>query len=190
MSASLDSAIAGLESPDPSLRQEAARRIYAQGRALADRAVQAWWRHHELATLLHADRPTVNVGLAVSPAQFDAIRKANDSPRLAVVPPDQDAMEFALHFADDVNIDVLTSKDPGGSGAIARYFTRFGEGIQQVEFGCVNVDRATEILQNDFGIAAVYPATRPGADGTRINFFLVATPDAGKILIELYEPPR
>jgi len=35
---------------------------------------------------------------------------------------------------------------------------------------------------------AKYPA---GADGTRVNFFLVAAPDAAKVLIELYEPaPR
>ena len=32
------------------------------------------------------------------------------------------------------------------------------------------------------------PATRAGADGTRVNFFLVAAPDANKTLIELYEP--
>ena len=33
--------------------------------------------------------------------------------------------------------------------------------------------------------------TSPGADGTRISFFLLATPGASKVLIELYEPtPR
>jgi hypothetical protein len=30
---------------------------------------------------------------------------------------------------------------------------------------------------------------RPGADGTRVNFFLVPSPDGGKVLIELYEGP-
>jgi hypothetical protein len=40
-------------------------------------------------------------------------------------------------------------------------------------------------------VPAIYPETRPGADGTRVNFFLVAAPDAAKVLIELYEPaPR
>ena len=59
--------------------------------------------------------------------------------------------------------------------------------MQQVEFLCANVDRATEILKEKFKMAPVYPATRPGADGTRVNFFLVASPDGGKVLIELYQ---
>jgi len=63
--------------------------------------------------------------------------------------------------------------------------------FQQVEYRCANVDRATEILRDKFGIAPVFPATRTGADGTRINFFLVSAPGASKVLIELYEPaPR
>ena len=59
--------------------------------------------------------------------------------------------------------------------------------MQQVEFLCANVDRATEILKEKFNVVPVYPATRPGADGTRVNFFLVASPDGGKVLIELYQ---
>ena len=59
--------------------------------------------------------------------------------------------------------------------------------MQQVEFLCTNVDRATEILKERFAVAPVYPATQPGADGTRVNFFFVASPDGGKVLIELYE---
>jgi len=33
----------------------------------------------------------------------------------------------------------------------------------------------------------VYAAKRPGADGTAVNFFLVAGRDGKKVLIELYE---
>jgi hypothetical protein len=66
---------------------------------------------------------------------------------------------------------------------------KFGEGVQQVEFRCTNVDRATLILKDKFDTVPVYPATRPGADGTRVNFFLVKSPD-GKVLIELYELPN
>ena len=84
---------------------------------------------------------------------------------------------------------MLTTREPGGSGAIARYLAKFGEGVQQVEFRCENVDRATEILKEQFDVKPVYPATRPGADGTRVNFFLVPTPAGGKVLIELYEVP-
>lgn len=50
-----------------------------------------------------------------------------------------------------------------------------------------NVDRATEILRARFGLEAIYPATRPGAGATRVNFFLVPTPPSQKILIELVE---
>jgi hypothetical protein len=82
---------------------------------------------------------------------------------------------------------VLTTKDPSGSGAIAKYLTKFGEGVQQVEYRCKNVDRATAILEEEFGVPPIYPATRPGADGTRVNFFLVTSPEDRKILIELYE---
>jgi hypothetical protein len=58
-----------------------------------------------------------------------------------------------------------------------------------VEYRCLNVDRAAQILKDKFGVAPVYAATRAGADGTRVNFFLVASPDGGKVLIELYELP-
>jgi len=88
-------------------------------------------------------------------------------------------------------MDILTTRDAAGSGAIAKYLQKFGEGIQQIEYRCANVDRATQLLRDNFGIAPVFPATRTGADGTRINFFLVSAPSANKVLIELYEPaPR
>jgi hypothetical protein len=106
---------------------------------------------------------------------------------LAEVPPDQDAEEFELHFPNGIGLDVLTTKNPGGSGAIAKYLAKFGEGVQQVEYRCENVDRAAAILKQEFGVTPVYPTTRPGADGTRVNFFLVTTPDEQKVLIELYE---
>lgn len=118
---------------------------------------------------------------------FNRIRIANGTPSLAEVPPDQDAEEFELHFAHEISLDLLTTREPGGDGVIARYLSKFGEGVQQVEFQCTNVDRATEILKEKFKVAPVYPATRPGADGTRVNFFLVTSPDGGRVLIELYQ---
>ncbi len=84
-------------------------------------------------------------------------------------------------------MDVLTSCLPEGDGAIAKYLKKTGEGVQQVEYRCANVERATEILREKFGVKAVYAAARAGADGTRVNFFLVDAPGAGKVLIELYE---
>jgi hypothetical protein len=189
MSSPLSAAIAGLSSPDHSTRITAAGEIFRTGRAPADHAVASWWGDVELSTLL-GPGPVVTVGLAVERGTFAEIRAANDAPPLAHVPPDQDAEEFELHFPDGVSLDVLTTREPGGPGAIARYLARFGEGIQQVEFRCANVDRATAILKEKFGVTPIYPQTRPGADGTRVNFFLVPTPAAGKALIELYEQPQ
>jgi hypothetical protein len=187
MSSPLASAIANLSSAEPSVRLSGAEGIYHLGRATADCAISAWWAESELSLLLLGPKPTVTVGLAVPRETFGRIRIANGTPRLAEVPPDQDAEEFELHFAGGISLDILTTREPGGSGAIAKYLAKFGEGIQQVEFRCSNVDRATQILKDKFGVVPVYPATRHGADGTRVNFFLVASPDGGKVLIELYE---
>ena len=187
MSSPLAAAIANLSSADPSVRLAAAGEIYRLGRATAGSAISNWWAESELSALLLAPNPAVTVGLALQRETFGRIRIANGTPRLADVPPDQDAEEFELHFTEGISLDVLTTREPGGSGAIAKYLAKFGEGIQQVEYRCSNVDHATQILKEKFGIAPVYPATRAGADGTRVNFFLVASPDGGKVLIELYE---
>jgi hypothetical protein len=190
MPSPLSSAITGLSSADSSVRQAAAAEIYRAGRAPADAATQAWFANSELSALLLGASPVVTVGLAVARETFGPIRIANDTPRLADVPADQDAEEFELHFPGDIFLDILTTREPGGSGAIARFLNKLGEGVQQVEFRCANVDRATQILKDKFDVAAIYPATRPGADGTRVNFFLVKSPDNGKVLVELYELPN
>jgi hypothetical protein len=186
MSSPLASAIADLSSSDPVMRSAAATEIYRRGRAPADRAVYAWWSDLEFAKLCGAS-PAVTVGLAVRRATFARIREANGLPALALVPPDQDAEEFELHFPNDISLDVLTTDEPDGQGAIARYLAKFGEGVQQVEFHCRDVDRATQILKENFGVQPIYPQTRAGAGDTRVNFFLVSSPNSGKVLIELYE---
>jgi hypothetical protein len=187
MSSPLAQAIADLSSADESKRLAAAGEIYRLGRATAGSAISDWWAESELSRLLLGPNPAVTVGLAVERDTFGRIRIAHGTPRLADVPPDQDAEEFELHLRDGVSLDILTTREPGGSGAIARYLGKFGEGIQQVEYRCANVDRARQILKEKLGVPPVYPATRAGADGTRVNFFLVASPDGGKVLVELYE---
>lgn len=187
MSELLEHAIEGMASSDPEVRVVSATEIYRVGRALADHAVYPWWADKKLADLLESHHPKVTVGLAVTPERFEQLHEANGLPRLAEVPPDQDAREFELHFPGGLTMDVLTTKDPAGTGAVAKYLQKFGEGIQQVEFLCKDVDRATQLLKENFGMNAVYPTTRGGADGTRVNFFLVAAPDERKVLIELYE---
>ena len=178
-----------LGSNDAEERVRAAAEIYRCGRVRAESAVRNWWTSPELVRLCGAP-PTVTVGLVVQPTTFARIREANGWPQLAVVPPEQDAAEFELHFSGGVLLDVLTTREESGTGAIARFLAKHGEGVQQVEFHCADVDRAAAILQDQFGAAAVYPAKRAGANGTKVNFFLLAAPGDSKILIELYEPER
>jgi hypothetical protein len=184
-------AIEGMSSPESETRAVSATEIYKTGRALADHAAYPWWGDEELAALLNGNDPKMTIGLAVTPERFEQIHEASGLPRLSEVPPDQDALEFELHFPGGLSMDILTSKDPAGSGAIAKFLQKFGEGIQQIEYLCKDVDRATQILKGKFDVPPIYDTTRLGADGTRVNFFLVSAPDSAKVLIELYEPaPR
>lgn len=194
-SAELAALIRGLSSSDPANRERCARQLFGRGRELARAATTDWLTDPEFAATMILDAsqfPVATIGIAVTPETFGRIHTANGSPRLADVPPDQDAKEFELHFAQGVQLDILTTREPAGTGAIARYLQKFGEGIQQVELLARNVDVATEILRSRFGVQPIYPATRAGADGTRVNFFLVSFrekgPEKGTILIELVEP--
>ena len=179
--------ITALSSPEDGGRAAAAKRVYDLGQSLAHSVIQRWRENEEFARLLGKD-PEITVGLAVRPETFAQIREANGWPQLAEVPPEQDASEFTLRFEGGTTLDVLTSRDPEGSGAIANFLSKFGEGIQQVEFRCSFVNRAAAILRDQFAVASVYPEARPGADGTRVNFFLASSADGKKVLIELYEP--
>src|SRR5271154_5689534 len=179
--------ISGLSSPDATIRAVSAAAIYDHGLALAKPVLSSWLSNREISRLLSGQLFTV--GVAVFPVTFARIEQANSNPRLASVPDDMDAKEFELHFAPEISLDILTTRDPEGEGAIARYLKRFGEGIQQVEFRCQDVDRAAAILRESFGVTPIYPEARPGADGTRVNFFLAPTAAGGKVLIEFYEIP-
>jgi hypothetical protein len=133
------------------------------------------------------EQPRFVAGIAVQPHTFERIRLANGLPRLADVPASQDAIEFELHFGEEGDLDILTTRDSLGSGAIARYLAKFGEGIQQVEVNVSDVDRATDLLSTKFGLRPIYPAAQAGADQTRVNFFLLPAAEGKKCLIELVE---
>jgi hypothetical protein len=194
MANAITSAITNLSAAEKSTRMAAASEVYRQGRVSADLAISRWWEDAELAELLLSPRPIVTVGVAVRRETFARIRAANGQPALAIVPQEQDAEEFELHFGDEVELDVLTSREPAAQGAIARFLVKFGEGVQQVEFRCLNVNRAIAILREHFGLRAIYPEARAGANGSKVNFVLVAVPGAAgentKVLIELYELPE
>lgn len=182
--------IRNLSDPDSAVRRAAAAKIFARGCKLVRPVVERWLAEEELArcfVLGPSRSPEETVGLAVEPHNFQRIRAAFVSPPLAVVPPDQDALEFELALPAGVRLDILTAREPQGAGAIARFLKKFGEGIQQIELLVKSVDTAAQLLDARFGVAPLFPATRAGANGTRVNFFLVPLPAGGKVLVELVE---
>jgi tellurite resistance protein TerC len=193
-----------LADQDRTQRAQVAQDLYSHGKTRTLNWLDEWTKDQDFRALIVQDQylrpvgkqgfwPKITVGIAVLPETFEKIRAANGSPPLADAPGDQDVVEFELEFAMGVlrvRLDVLSTKVPGGNGAIARFLEKFGEGIQQVEIDVTNVDRATEILRTRFKIEPIYPATRAGANGTRVNFFLVTAHDNKKLLVELVEQPK
>ena len=186
----LDPAICALASARRQERDIAAFSIFRMACDTLDPLVRAWSRDPEFARQVGAPAPAFTAGVAVERELFAAIRSANGSPRLADVPPDQDALEFHLNFGNNVRLEVLTARDVAGEGAVARYLRKFGRNIQHIEIATWDVDRATEILKTRFALQPIYPKARPGADRARINFFLVENPDGKKILVELEEEAK
>jgi tellurite resistance protein TerC len=197
--------IAHLADGDPAERAWTASRLFTAGQSRTRESLQSWERDEELRALMVQqpadgvaiaipDAVKLTVGVAVLPKTFEKIRAMNGVPPLADAPADQDVLEFELEYSrsgfPQIRLDILTTKAPGGNGAIARFLGKFGEGIQQVELDVTNVDRATEILRTRFKLEPIYPETRPGANGTRVNFFLVPAQDNRKVLLELVEYPR
>src|ERR1700690_712275 len=136
-SAEMATLIRGLAEQDAALRERAGAELFRRGCELGRVAAARWFADPEFAEHFVLDAshfPPTTVGIAVTPDRFDQIRAANESPRLADVPPDQDAKELELQLAQGVQLDILTTREPAGSGAIARYLQKFGEGIQQIEF--------------------------------------------------------
>jgi hypothetical protein len=190
--------IEGLADAEPRRREESGLRLYLTGVNLFMPLLTQWiddlsFRELTLpySRLVEEQKKngpsTIVVGIAVSPELFQEIHAANGGPHFANVPPDQDTREFEMEMDDAVKLDILTTREPGGEGAIARYLKKFGAGIQQVELYVRDVDRATDILKSNLGLPPIYPATRAGADDTRVNFFLATTPDEKKLLVELVE---
>ena len=187
-----------LEDQNPGQRAQVASDLFTSGMARMMNWFPEWMENQDFRALVvhdHFVQPNgeaistarLTVGIAVLPETFNKIRAANGTPPLADAPADQDVLEFELCFSGHVRLDILTTIAPGGKGAIARFLEKFGEGIQQIEIDVTDVDRATEILREQFKIEPIYPATRPGANGTRVNFFLVATWNGKKVLVELVE---
>jgi hypothetical protein len=197
--------VQGLASLDPAQRAEVAWGLSSHGTAKTLNWLALWRTDADLQSLFVQEHfvplggkdvwyPRITTGIAVKPETFEKIRAANGSPPLANAPSDQDVVEFELHFTGQARpaayLDILTTKNPEGDGAIARYLKKFGEGIQQLEIDVTDVDRATQILRTRFQLEPIYPTTRPGANGTRVNFFLVNTWNDQKVLVELVEQPR
>ena len=202
---SISETIQRLAEQNPDARLRAACELFNNGTRRSLNWFNQWRKDEEFRALVVQEQyvfpsgrkmvsPRVTIGIAVTPETFDKIRAANGSPLLADVPADQDVLEFELEFTGrampPARLDILTTNAQEGRGAIARFLDKFGEGIQQVEIDVTDVDRATEILHKRFHIEPVYPATHPGANGTRVNFFLVTAWDGVKVLVELVEQPK
>jgi hypothetical protein len=183
-------AISALASARREQREAAASEIFRIASNEIGQLARVWAQDAEFGGLIAAPSPEFTVGVAAEPELFAQIRSANNLPALADVPAEQDAQEFHLSFGSGARLEVLTARDPSGKGAVARYLQRFGRGIQHVEIATSNVDRATEILKTRFALQPIYPAARPGADGARINFFLVTNAAGKKLLVELEEAAR
>jgi hypothetical protein len=179
--------IAQLAGEDLQAREKAAGELFRRGCVQAEPILRNWFADPDFRKLIRNGPGLLTVGIAVEPVRFEEIHRRLGAPHLAEVPPDQDAREFELDFAYGVRLDILTPRDASGSGAIARFLARFGEGIQQVECEVRDVFRATNILRTRFSIEPLYPDTRPGANGTRVNFFLVSASEGRKVLLELVE---
>jgi hypothetical protein len=175
-------------------REAAAAAIFRTACDKIEPLARGWTQDAEFAGLVGALSIEFTAGIAVDPESFSAIHSANGSPQLADVPPEQDALEFHLRVdepsAIEARLEILTTHDAAGDGAIARYLRKFGAGIQHIEIATSDVDRATEILKARFALQPIYPAARPGADGARINFFLITNPEGKKVLIELEEAAK
>lgn len=185
--ASVTELVRSLTSPEREPRNDAAKELYRRGQELAEDAIATWRRDSEIGALISKHAA---VGIAVTPERFAAIRASLGNLDLADVPPEQDAQEFEWNVGEGVQLDILTTREPDGAGAIARFLAKFGEGIQQVEFLTPDIERATELIRSRLGVAAIYSATRAGADGTRVNFFLASIAGGKKVLIELVETSR
>lgn len=190
--ASIASLLLNLQDDNPSTRQNAAREIFHRGRQLAESAIASWLQDVDLRQSLRMDDegfPEMVVGVAVDASAFERIRAAAGMPHLTDVPPEQDAREFEVNFPQGVRLDILTSRDPGGTGAIARYLKKFGAGIQQIEILSLDVEQTTKILRTRFSLNPIYPAVQAGAGGTQMNFFLVPGARGSKVLIEIVQEP-
>ncbi len=183
-----------LSAKDAELRKKAAREIFAAGLARAKPSIEGWLADPDVRDCFVFDDsgseerfPRMTVGIAVEPTRFAKIFAANGSPRLANVPVELDAEEFEIRVSPDVHLDILTTRDRNADGAIARFLRKRGEEIQQIEIAVHSIDRAAALLHDRFGLDPVYWQARAGADGTRVNFFLVRGLESAKVLFELVE---
>jgi hypothetical protein len=179
--------VAVLAGADAAARERAAAELFRQGCSAAEPVFKQWFANAEFRALISGRGQMLTVGVAVEPPRFEEIRRRFGQACLAQAPLDQDALEFELQFSHGVRLDVLTTRDPAGSGAIAKFLARFGEGIQQVECEVRDVTRATDIIHSTFALDPIYPETRAGANGTRVNFFLAPAAEDRKVLVELVE---
>ena len=73
------------------------------------------------------------------------------------------------------------------TSTIAKFLDRSGPGIQQLAYTVDDVEAVSADLRAK-GLRLLYPESRPGTAGSRVNF--VHPKDAGGVLVELVEPAK
>lgn len=95
---------------------------------------------------------------------------------------EQGVEEALLRFPNNTQIQLLAALNP--QSPIGKFLEKHGEGVQQVALQISNLADATQRL-NDVKIPTVYPAGKPGSNGSSINF--IHPKYTGGVLIELVE---
>jgi methylmalonyl-CoA/ethylmalonyl-CoA epimerase len=99
---------------------------------------------------------------------------------------EQQVVEVMLAAADDGTAARLQVLAPlGPESAIARFLDRSGPGLQQLALRVTDI-AATEARIRQQGLRLLYPQSRSGTAGSKINF--VHPKDAGGVLVELVQP--
>ena len=100
------------------------------------------------------------------------------SPHLAEVPPDQDALEFEIDFPRRPAgyFDHTPARGRRSHCPVSAEIWRKhpANRASREDCGCGSANSS----HSRFGVAPMFPATRAGANGTRVNFFLVPLPRA------------
>lgn len=98
--------------------------------------------------------------------------------------PDLKVRVAKVHLA---NTSIELIEPLPGEAAITKFLEKRGEGIHHICLEVGDVDAATRTLEEQ-GCPSIYPASKPGSGGMRVNF--LNPKNARGVLIELNSPSK